>query len=422
MKTCLSRLVRSLSFVGLALGGVFARASVVADWNAAIRNRAVLEPSSAPTFLEARMLAMTHLAMADAAMAAERAPTLQPTRAVVQRVAVATAAHDVLQVLSPSWRDRFSDLLASHLRDVADAGIRERGMSLGRAAAADWLARRGDDGWLASAQLAGTERWIAGTPEQALARGGRAPESPWRAMKPFALKAVDQQWASTPEPILTLGKVRVDERWQSAKILTAVDRSQSGMENTWRGSPMLMWNRLAESLALNAQLDLAAEARLYAALNSALADAAVAASHWRHVLGQWQVRVGQIWSSTEHLEPEMSDTYVSVYAMPAIRMQADTRRVLQPPLPNYLVESAVLAGAAQAVLERSLKVAGDPITLSGPEPADLRVFASIQAAAREATFVATLNPHHNRSACVEGYQFGRDVGTYVAKRLGMRAR
>ncbi len=60
--------------------------------------------------------------------------------------AAATAAHDVLVALCPDQRETFDGALKSSLAEVADAGARDAGAKVGKAAAAAVIAARADSG------------------------------------------------------------------------------------------------------------------------------------------------------------------------------------------------------------------------------------------------------------------------------------
>jgi hypothetical protein len=151
----------------------------------------------------------------------------------------------------------------------------------------------------------------------------------------------------------------------------------------------------------------------------ALADAIVAAEHWRFTLGSWRAMDAVIWGEVGAQEARATDVVANVdLGVYSTLVRQEFQRVVVPPMPEYPSVAATIAGAAQAALEVGCKTDRVSFALaSGPLTRNYTRFSD---AARESTFVATLDGRHGREACLSGYYLGKEVGRYVAKRAAGR--
>ena len=401
-------------------------ADVVLEWNEVLHRGATRAAPEAAGHVHARVFAMTHLAMATAtsgASAATRDPTL---RVALERAAAATAASDVLEQLLPAMADECAALAARQLGALGPA-LRAQGERIGRLAAARVLQARERDGWLA---LAAFGAGSALSPDNslaavnALARGDPPERSPWLALTPFVLRKVGQ---FEPRPAFSVnreGEVLVDSGLRQARLFNAIDRSQRAdvLQITWSDDPVLAWNRIVRAALAAAPRDAATEARVFATLNLALADARVAALHWRFTLGSWRTITVDRWEELDGKAVLPGDVIVSASdGLNTRSVRHRDGRLLIPPQRDFPSVAATLAGAAQAALAGCWKT--DRVTFSLPvmAPAEegapvVRTFTAFSDAAREAAFVASLDGRHSREACVSGYQLGAAIGAYAAKR------
>src|SRR5262249_48601576 len=143
----LPTLVRGLAFalsflIVVQLAAAPARADVITDWNAmaeAIGLQKRLQPPP-----NARVMAMMHVAMFEAAKAATRRYAayrlkLDANPGASPEAAAATAAHDVLAGLYPDQQAGLDSVLKASLGSIADGEAKAHGIALGRLAAAGIL-------------------------------------------------------------------------------------------------------------------------------------------------------------------------------------------------------------------------------------------------------------------------------------------
>ena len=124
-------------------------ADVIMDWNA--RADAVAAEKRLPPPVQGRALALMHVSMFEAINAIERRYKpyrleLVADRNTSREAAAASAAHAVLTALYADQRAALDAQLAADLAAVAEGPAKERGIILGRKAAADLLELHAEDG------------------------------------------------------------------------------------------------------------------------------------------------------------------------------------------------------------------------------------------------------------------------------------
>lgn len=390
------------------------RADAVFAWNEAMLQAA--EAREQPLHLEARAFALAHLAMAEAVEGIDTgdADFDRPAR----RAAAATAAHHTLLVLLPASHALFDGLLERQLAALPSGPSRLRGEAAGAVAAERALAARSDDGWeeTETAVAAATElRAAAGR-----ARSGDGPPSPWQRLRPFALTSMEQFSVAEVRNVRASGDVTVDYSLTKSRFFDGVDvvAAQQARVGFWAQSPVAAWNRIARQACAGGSVDLREQARLFSALNRALADAVVAARHARHVVGSWRSVTTAVWHAVGGHAPLATDQLAVIDGGLSIEpVRLDYGQTMIPPVGDYPSIHATAAGAAQAVLDAHFgrRVAGFAL----PIPSDPRTFPSFLAAAREHAFAASLDGVHTRESCVAGHRFGLEIGRHVGRRAAL---
>lgn len=408
-----------------------ARADAISSWSETITRFASAPGAKRVEHFEARAHAIVHLALAEAAKDAAGLTRSRGDLDVAQRVAVAEAARTVVPEIWPAEREAVEALVTRQLATVPEGALKNRGLACGRAAAMRVMSGRVEDGWRelrTGDALSGLMPDMSEQAALAIARGASPPSSRWLVATPFFLKSARQIAAPVPVFIAMNGSARRNPALSDPRFFASVDRTQEAdvLQQTWRESPVLAWNRIARALAQSRRLSLAEEARLFAVLNAALADAALTALHWRFDLGSWNFTLVESWADTR-TSPMRSTEVTAPAVFDGIEqgtVQLEIRRVLVAPLPNYPSFAAALGGAATAAMAECL--GGDRAGFTLEVPVDgsaplQRSFGCVADAARECAFVATLDRRHTREACIGGHQLGAAVGREVARRFA-RAR
>ena len=269
------------------------RADVVLDWNAYAANAIVTVGGQVPPRALIR-LAMVHLAIYDAVNSIEGVPfegyasVPSVTRPASAEAAVASAAHEVLVALFPQQVVDLDAKYASSLAALPDDEAKLNGIAVGQQAASAILNLRAQDGRDATVVYvpgSGPGVWVP-TPPAFLA--AQAPETPF--VQPFALTSASQVRPEAP-PDLTSDVWARD--YNEVKALGSAIESSRTAEQTdiarfWSDNPPLQWNRAWRALSLAKGLRLVDNARYFAMLTTASADALIACWDAKYFYNFWR--------------------------------------------------------------------------------------------------------------------------------------
>jgi hypothetical protein len=420
---------RAMVLIAFAVSGLIAtrpaRADVITDWNENTQN-AVKTANTSPA-ATGRVFAIVHAAVFDAVNGIERryvpyhVDFEAPDEGVSRRAAAIQAAYVALVNLFPSQKSAFDAQLAGSLAGIAEHGSSDddsdlndaariaRGIAWGQRVADDILAWRSTDGF--SVKL---DPYV----------GGTAPGQ-WRPTPPDFRTAVFQQMATMvpfalpshssfrPPGPPALASARYAFDFNEVKALGRRINSTRSAEQTqiaffWDDNGAAQWNRIAIAVAAQHHNTLSENARLFALLNIALADAAIVA--WD---GKYQY---SFWRPATAIPLGDSDNNPLTTADPGWL----PLRTLTPAHPEYPSAHSTSSGAAAAVLAA---IFGDDTTFSAtsdPLPGVVRTWTRFSDAAAEVNDARVYFGIHFRSAVVDGRVAGEAVGNYVMAHVAQR--
>jgi hypothetical protein len=389
---------------------------------------------------ESRLYAMVHLAIHDAVNAIDRRsrPYAYSTRAPAGAspdAAVAAAAKGVLasQIGSIGLP---AECVAAGTRQVDAAytaalaampatPARAEGIRVGEGAAAAIIARRAEDGSNApmvdqnfpQGTLPGQWRFTPGSPP--IAFGAQ-----WGKVRPFALQNAAQFQPGPPIPIeCGPGKAAGCGRYASdLEEIRRLGGDGKSMPSTrtpdqtqvalfWEESSPSSWNRIARDLATRSGLSTYQAARLFALMNTAMADGYIAS---------WSTKFKYtFWRPVTAVREADADGNPATHGDKAWMSLRPT-----PPVPDYESAHALEGAAAAAVIRHVLGKDGVAITAcsnSLPEGKCTdsqpvrRSFRSLTEAARENGVSRIYIGFHFRDAVDKGLKRGDQIGTWVAE-------
>ena len=260
-----------------------------------------------------RAMAVVHIAMFEAANAVDRryrSYTGLPAAKLRVDVdaAIATAAHDTLAALFPAQAAIFAGHLADHLAETGSDGATDRGIRLGRRAAASILALRADDGSVHAEPRMGEDYVPSDQPGQwrqdpisliPLALGAH-----WYEVKPFVLHSAEQ-FRVPPPPAMSSAAYTAAFNEVNALggdgIVTPTARTpeqtQIGLYWAYDGTPSLcapprLYNQITVQIAAQRRTTGVHLARLMALVNTAMADAGIAIWESKYHYGLWRPITG----------------------------------------------------------------------------------------------------------------------------------
>ena len=383
----------------LCLSGVIgtARADAVLDWNATAAGL----PIPAPPVL-ARVMATMHGAVHDAINAIEprfqtyRFPIEAPAGASID-AAAASAAHGVLAALVPAQKAALDTALAQSLAKIGDERSKADGVAVGKAAADRMLAWRAQDSFGAKAEdKPGTGAGVWQRTPPGLVPGA-LPQ--FGGVTPFLLKSVGQ-FAAKGRPALASREFArdLDEvRRMGGRQSTDRTADQTAVAVFWSGNEIPQLNAVARAESQARKLSMHENARLFALLHMAAADALIVAFKIKYQDNAWRpvtaIRAGHgavppdpIWESL----------------------------LVTPPHPEYPSAHCIAAGAVAQVMREFF--GSDEVKFSYVFPPGLglmRSYTSLAQIEKEMEDARVFAGIHFRSTDEHSTELGRKVGSYA---------
>jgi len=328
-----------------------------------------------------------------------------------QRAAAVQAAYAMLIKIYPS---QITTLTAKRnasinaIKAVEDAGSVKAGIDWGQRVAYIIWQWRLNDGiapnpppFLGVASIVGTPAAVgAWRPTPLLNLPGAGPQfatmEPWVLARPGQFRLPPPLALLSPEYAADLSEVRM----MGAFSGSGRSSDQSELALFWAGNTPLFWNRIASQIAAQRSLPLLQEARLFARLNVAMADAAIACwdSKYRYVF--WRPITAIRDAATPN--PDLSWT-----------PWLDSLPTGTPAHPEYPSGHSTVSGAAAFTLAAAF---GDDtaFTVTSEIRPGTRSFTSFSAAVAEIADARVFGGIHYRTSCVRGHMLGRAVAQYVS--------
>ena len=386
-----------------------AQADVVTDWNTAalqaIRNYRTSPPAAS------RNLAILHVSMYDALNGIERThehylvPSTVPASAS-KEAAASAAAHKVLTTFFPTNAPMFDALHEATLAGIRNGPQKTKGIAWGQSVAAAVLAARANDGSTSVMAPPGGSDPGTWTPTPPANAGYLLPQ--WGAVLPFSMSSSIQFRPAGP-PSLDSAKYAAD--FEEVKMLggavsSARTADQSQIAQFWADgggteTPPGHWNHIAQDVAVQMGNTMEENARLFALLNIAMADAAICAWDAKYHYHNWRP-VTAIRNADSDGNPltEPDTTWSSFIGT--------------PPFPDYVSGHSTFSAAAATVL--ALHYGTDDIAFTtGSDflPGVLRTFTSFSQAAGEAAMSRIYGGIHFRFASDDGLIGGMRIGEWT---------
>jgi membrane-associated phospholipid phosphatase len=389
------------------------RDDAVLTWNETALQ--AVKEAGTPAPMVARNLAILHAAIYDAVNSIDHTHTVYLVDAVApagasMEAAATGAAYRVLSRLYPKQTKRFDAALADALAGAPEGAARDAGLTFGESAADKILAWRQDDGMDRKGPVVAESApglWEPTPPDF------HAPLLPhWSDLKPFAAPRSANLHMPPSPPELTSKTYTAD--FNEVKSLGQADSSKRTPEQTiiawfWAdgtgtATPPGHWNRLAQSVARSKGMTLAENARLFAVLNFALADAGILC---------WECKYqNRLWRPITAIRAAADDGNPDTDADPDWHPLLPT-----PPFPSYVSGHSTFSGAAAAVLTDFF--GGDVKVTATSEafPGMTRKFPNFAAVAAECGRSRIYGGIHYECDNREGLALGKQIGQYCSRNV-----
>ncbi len=403
--------IRRLLLVLAAVSGAgVARADVITDWN----NIALgaIRAASSPPPVSSRALAMTQLAVYDAVNAVDGGYqsyvyTGGATPDTSNTAAAAQAAYTVLRNLYPAQEAAFAAQRARSLDAIPDGSAKTAGIALGDTCANAILTRRAADGsGITTAPYLGSNTPGAWRPTPPANAAGLLPN--WGQVTPFALGSGSDLRPTAPPTLDSSEYARALNEVKSlgAKNSAARTADQTDLARFWAdgggtATPPGHWNRIAQSVATAQGYSVTQNARLFALMNVAMADAAICAWDAKYAYSEWR--------------PISAIRLADTDSNPATVADAAWEPLLTTPnFPCYVSGHTLFSSAGASVLAAYVGTDTFAFTaVADNNPSLIRTFSRFSDAATEAGMSRIYGGIHfgfdNTAASAMGYTLGAYV-------------
>ncbi len=238
-------------------------------------------------------------------------------------------------------------------------------------------------------------------------------------LKPFLMESPSQFRSEGPNALTSTAYA---EDFAEVKELGAQNSSTRTADQTaaavfWQFAPIALWNPLARELAARHDLGAADQARLYAMVNLAAADGAIACWNDKYYWSFWRPRAAIREADTDGNPATVADpTWESLFAASTATIPA----LGTPPFPEHPAGHGCLSGAVLSTMADFFgtdKVAFTVVSgrsLNGV-PIFPRQFHSFSYALKEIIDARVWGGIHFRTADVQGAVIGKKVAHLLRK-------
>lgn len=390
-------------------------ADIVTEWND--HTLSAIRTANAPPPIAARALAMVHIAIYDAVNSITQTHVSYKLDLVApptasKEAAVSAAAARVLAQLFPSQSATFTAEETAALAEIPDNLDETAGIRVGRLAADAILAARSNDGSAATVVYQpGSDPgdWQPTAPSNSDAL---LPQ--WPDVTPFALTTASQfsgsigaanipaidspEYAAAYNEVMAIGSetstTRTEEQTQIARFWA---------NGAGTATPPGHLNLLAQKVSEAKHAKLEDNARLFALLNIALTDTAIAVWDVKYDVNFWRPITAIRSGDTDGNDATTGDA-------------TWTPLITTPPFPSYVSGHAAFSATASSVLQSFFGTNDVNFALASElSPATTRTFTSISQAAEESAVSRLYAGVHwsfdNRDGLLLGDAIGDFVGT-----------
>jgi hypothetical protein len=400
-------------------GSTFARADTVTDWNG-YASTAIVVTGTQPPPAAVLSFAMVQGAVYDAVNAIDRGhraylPQPWARRSDSKDAAAATAAFRVLVGLFPTQQPALQPLYDASLAGVADTppGAKAGGIAAGNAAAATMLATRANDGRNPKPPF---------TPPVGTAPGAWRPTpplfqldpAPWVGnVRPFVVPNVQTLRTRPPNALTSRAYARdfneIKDVGSQHSTTRTTDETSAAI--FWQDHVFALWNRTFRTLAVNRQLSIVDNARLFAAENLAAADAAIGCWKNKYLWNAWRPITAIREAASDGNQATQADTEWTPLFDPST--PSPPPALVTPPFPEYPSGHNCAAGAILRTLRYFFHTDRVAFSAFSNKTGTTRSFRSLSDALEENINARVWAGIHFRTADLAGAALGKKVARYL---------
>ena len=372
---------------------------VVLSWNALAWRTIGVEGEKPPPVVQL-YLGMVSTAVYDAVVTAEAADA-----PAASDVAAATAARDVLVHWFPASRAALDAEHAAWLGTVPESAERQNGLQVGQDAAAALIAARADDGRDAPITLDRPAEPPAG---MWVPTGNGEMVSPWLGFtEPLVVDSPEEFATDGPDPLDSQEYAADFAEVAAMGSATSADRTaeQTDLALFYSDNAVRQYQDALRERAARHPMDLVDTARLFAAVNSAGADAAITC---------WRVKYDTaFWRPVTAIQQADRDGNDATTADPAW-----TSLRPAPPYPDNPSGHGCVSSAVAETLEELFGRGQLDMEIHSAVTNTTRVYDDAEAWLDDVTNARIWLGYHFRDAMDDGREIGTGVADAVADEFG----
>jgi hypothetical protein len=345
-----------------------------------------------------------------------------PTPDTSPDTAASVAAHDVLTHLFPSLASNFDTALNNRLNAIPDGAGKTSGIALGHTAADDIIALRIGDGSDAPADYTpGTEpgQWHPTPPNNTPALSPQ-----WGNVTPWTMTA-GSQFRPPPPPALDSDAYAAafnDVKEKGTRVGGTRTEEEVLISSFWANDrdgtykPPGHLNQMAQVLSIQEGLNLQDEARLFAMLNIAMADAGITAWDAKYATSM------DLWRPIEGIRRADEDGNPDTLADSEWEPWSNEPNVngFTPPFPAYISGHSTFGAVASAIFRNFFGTDDMTFTLGTDDPYfnDPMLFPVPYTRTFDSFTEAALENGRSRIYLGVHWQFDADFGYITGTALG----
>jgi PAP2 superfamily len=383
----------------------------VIQWNRTLLDVLQTPGAQPATVHPTRSLAIVQLAVYDAvnAIRGGHAPylPLHAPRSASPEAAAAAAAHAAMLSLFPGQRSVIDGKFQESLSQIGNSVRVRRGIRIGERAAGRILAARANDG---SSATPPAFMPLSGPGEYQLTPPSSQPPvfTQWPGVRPFVLKSAGQ-FRPPPPPAVTSPRYTTDfgeVKSLGASNSTTRTDDQTQIGRFWGAAPVQnVWNQIAQTAGLARHNSLEENARMFALLDTSLADGVTALYDSKYAYHRWRPVTAVVAADNDGNPDTAGDPNWTPLAATA-------------PDPSYAGAHAEISQAAAATLRAFFGSDRLDFALANPNlPGVGRSFQSFSQAADEAAVSRIYAGQHFRYDEDAGQALGDQVGEFVVNHI-----
>jgi hypothetical protein len=379
----------------------------VIQWNRTLLQILQTPGAQPATIHPTRTMAIVHLAIYDAVNAIVREHArylvLHAPRSASPEAAAAAAAHTTLLSLFPNQQSVIEAKFQDSLSQIGTGAHVRQGIRVGNAAANAILAARADDGSNATPPVFVPQ---SGPGEYQLTPPNfqQPVFTHWPDVRPFALETADQ-FRPPPPPAVTSARYTTDfDEIKSLGQDSSTTRSpeQTDIGRFWGAAPVQnVWNQIAQTAGLSFDNSLEQNARMFALLDTSLADGVIALYDAKYTYHRWRPVTAVRAADNDGNPDTTGDPNWTPLAVTALD-------------PSYVGAHAEISQSAATTLRDFFGTDRLDFSLTNPSvPGVVRAFQSFSEAADEAAASRIYAGQHFRYDEDAGQALGDQVGDFV---------